>query len=159
VSSSWASSVIPAGRLRPVAGTRIHRSVHRCHRASRRPLRNHAGRKGSLTLAFDHRNFEASGGQPRQHEDAAGKLTDLLAANSLLAAHDAVDANRLGCIGICLGGGYVLRHSAFDPRIKALALVAAAFNDPHTMRRNLGAAAFRADGTVRRGCPTPVRHR
>lgn len=27
---------------------------------------------GYVTLAFDHRNFGASGGVPRQHEDAAG---------------------------------------------------------------------------------------
>ena len=102
---------------------------------------------GFVTLAFDHRNFGASGGQPRQHEDAAGKLTDLLAATSFLAAHDAVDADRLGCVGICLGGGYALRHSAFDPRIKALALVAAAFNDPYVMRRNLGTDAYRGEMT------------
>ena len=29
---------------------------------------------GLATLVFDHRNFGASGGEPRQHEDSAGKL-------------------------------------------------------------------------------------
>ena len=77
--------------------------------------------RGFVTLAFDHRNFGASGGTVRQHEDSAGKLADLRAATSFLAAHEAVDATRVGCVGICLGGGYALRHSAFDPRIKALA--------------------------------------
>jgi fermentation-respiration switch protein FrsA (DUF1100 family) len=99
---------------------------------------------GFVTLAFDHRNFGASDGRPRQHEDAAGKLDDLGAATSFLAAHDAVDRERLGCVGICMGGGYALRHSAFDPRIKALALVAAAFNDPAVMRRNIGDERYRA---------------
>lgn len=99
---------------------------------------------GFVTFAFDHRNFGASEGHLRQHEDAAGKLADLRAATSMLAAHEAVDASRIGCVGICLGGGYALRYSAFDPRIRALALVAAAFNDPKVMRRGMGDEAYRA---------------
>ena len=99
---------------------------------------------GFVTLVFDHRNFGASEGHVRQHEDPAGKLADLRAATSVLAAHDAVDASRIGCVGICLGGGYALKYSAFDPRIRALALVAAAFNDPKEMRRGMGDDAYRA---------------
>ena len=98
---------------------------------------------GLATLVFDHRNFGSSGGEPRQHEDSAGKLEDLRAATSALAAHPAVDAGRLGCIGICLGGGYALRHSAFDPRIRAAAFVAAAFNDPRAMRQGMGDDGYR----------------
>jgi fermentation-respiration switch protein FrsA (DUF1100 family) len=45
---------------------------------------------------------------------------------------------------VCLGGGYALRHSAFDPRIRALAVVAAAFNDPRAMREGMGTAGYRA---------------
>ena len=89
---------------------------------------------GFATLCFDHRNFGASGGEPRQHEDSAGKLEDLRGATSALAGQPLVDAGRLGCVGVCLGGGYALRHSAFDPRIRAVAFVAAAFNDPRAMR-------------------------
>jgi uncharacterized protein len=100
--------------------------------------------RGFVTLAFDHRNFGASGGDVRQHEDGAGKLADLRAATSFLAAQEAVNADRIGCVGICLGGGYALRHSGFDPRIKALGVVAAAFNDPKVMRANIGADAYRA---------------
>jgi uncharacterized protein len=98
---------------------------------------------GYATLAFDHRNFGASGGQVRQHEDSAGKLDDLRRATSYLAAHERVDEERLGCVGICLGGGYALKHSAFDPRIRALAAVAAAFNDPRAMREGMGADGYR----------------
>ncbi|MEL6893835.1 MAG: alpha/beta hydrolase [Actinomycetota bacterium] len=93
---------------------------------------------GFVTLAFDHRNFGASDGHRRQHEDPAGKLDDLVAATSFLANHDAVDADRIGCVGICMGGGYALKHSAFDRRINAVALVAAAFNDPKVMRSGIG---------------------
>lgn len=99
---------------------------------------------GFVTLVFDHRNFGASDGPVPQHEDSAGKLADLRAATSALAAIDVVDAGRIGCVGICLGGGYALKHTAFDPRIGALALVAAAFNDPRVMRRRMGDEAYRA---------------
>ena len=99
--------------------------------------------EGFVTLAFDHRNFGASGGSPRQHEDSAGKLEDLRYATSYLAARDEVDADRLGSVGVCLGGGYALRHAAFDPRIKAVAMVAAAFNSPQAMRDGMGAQHYR----------------
>lgn len=98
---------------------------------------------GFVTLAFDHRNFGTSGGRVRQHEDSAGKLEDLRYATSYLAAHDRVDEERLGCVGVCMGGGYALRHSAFDPRIRALAVVAAGFNDPHTMQESMGGQTYR----------------
>jgi uncharacterized protein len=99
--------------------------------------------RGFVTLAFDHRNFGASGGTRRQHEDGAGKLADLSAATSFLANHWAVDPDRIGCVGICMGGGYALKHAAFDRRIKALAVVAAAFNDPKVMRTNIGVDNYR----------------
>ena len=44
---------------------------------------------------------------------------------------------------MCLGGGYALRHSAFDPRIRAVAFVAAAFNDPRAMRQGMGTDGYR----------------
>ena len=98
---------------------------------------------GYVTLAFDHRGFGASDGNPRQHEDPAGKLNDLRDALSWLAAHPAVDADRLGCVGLCLGGGYGLRFAAFDPRVRALITVAGGYNDPHAMRAGMGADSYR----------------
>jgi fermentation-respiration switch protein FrsA (DUF1100 family) len=89
--------------------------------------------RGFVTLAIDHRNFGASQGTPRQHEDAT----------SYLRAHPAVDGDRVGCVGICLGASYALRHSAFDPRIRALAVIAGAYNNPVTMRSGLGAETYR----------------
>ena len=103
----------------------------------------HLARRGFATLAFDHRNFGASGGHRRQHEDPAGKLSDLSAATSFLANHESVDADRIGCVGICMGGGYALKHAAFDRRIKGLAVVAAAFNDPRVMRDSIGPDGYR----------------
>ncbi len=99
---------------------------------------------GYVTLAFDHRNFGASEGGPRQHEDPAGRLADLRDALSWLASRPEVDANRLGCVGVCLGGGYALRFAAFDPRIRALVTVAGGYNDPHAMRAGMGVESYRA---------------
>jgi hypothetical protein len=85
--------------------------------------------RGVTTLAFDHRGFGASGGR-RAHEDSQGKLADLRAAVGVLAAHPAVDADRIGAVGICLGGGYAVRAAATDPRIRAVVGVAGAYNSP-----------------------------
>lgn len=79
---------------------------------------------GFATLAFDHRNFGESGGSVRQHEDAAGKLTDLRAAVGLLQRRG---FNHIGLAGICLGAGYALTAAAQDPRVAAVACVAGAY--------------------------------
>ncbi len=83
--------------------------------------------EGFVGLAFDHRNFGESDGQIRQHEEPQKKLDDLAAAVAYLSSLDAVDKNRIGAVGICLGGSYALRFAGFDPRVKALANVGAAY--------------------------------
>jgi fermentation-respiration switch protein FrsA (DUF1100 family) len=99
-------------------------------------------RAGFATLAFDHRGFGESGGR-RQHEDSGGKLADLRSAVSALATHPQVDAERIGLVGVCLGAGYALRAAAFDPRVRAVAGVAGAYNDPRSFVRQLGADAYK----------------
>jgi fermentation-respiration switch protein FrsA (DUF1100 family) len=98
---------------------------------------------GYVTLAFDHRNFGESAGQPRRHEDPPGKLADLRAAVSFLRARPEVDPGRIGAIGICLGGGYALKFAAFDPRVKVFAGIAGAYNTPYAMRSGMGPAGYR----------------
>lgn len=98
---------------------------------------------GFATLAFDHRNFGESGGEPRQHEDPAGKLADLRDAVSFLSAQPGVDHDRIGICGVCLGGGYALRFAAFDPRVKAVVGIAGGYNDPAAMREAMGAEGYR----------------
>lgn len=108
--------------------------------------------RGVTTLAFDHRGFGESGGR-RAHEDSQGKLADLRAAVSLLAAHPAVDAARIGAVGVCLGGGYAVRAAAGDPRIRAVVGIAGGYNsparfaagDPDGYRRALGSFIERYD--------------
>jgi uncharacterized protein len=99
-------------------------------------------RRGVAALAFDHRNWGASEGTPRQHEDAAAKLADLRDAVGLLASSPEVDAKRIAVCGICLGGVYATLFAAFDPRVRALALIGAAYNQPAVMRERFGPASY-----------------
>jgi hypothetical protein len=96
-----------------------------------------------LTLAFDHRGFGESGGR-RQHEDSQGKLADLRAAVSALAAAAEVDSTRIGLVGICLGGGYAIRAAAQDPRVRAVAGIAGGYNSPAEMAASMGIGPYRA---------------
>jgi fermentation-respiration switch protein FrsA (DUF1100 family) len=100
--------------------------------------------EGFATLAFDHRNFGESEGSPRQHEDQAGKVADLRDAVSYLASRPEVDPDRIGVVGVCLGGAYAVRAAAFDPRVRAVAGIAAAYNSPRRLRDALGPEGFRA---------------
>lgn len=98
---------------------------------------------GFATLAFDHRGFGESGGR-RGHEDSQGKLADLRAAVEFLAGRAEVDAARIGLVGICLGGGYAVRAAAADPRVKAVAAIAGAYNSPVLMLQSMGVGPYRS---------------
>jgi uncharacterized protein len=98
---------------------------------------------GFVTLAFDHRNFGDSEGEPRQHEDSAGKLADLRDAVGYLTSLPIVDPDRVGVVGVCLGGGYAVRAAAFDPRVRAVAGVGGAYNSPYRLREAVGPDAYR----------------
>lgn len=100
-------------------------------------------RAGVATLAFDHRGFGESGGR-RGHEDSQGKLGDLRAAVGLLSRRAEVDRDRIGLVGICLGGGYAVRAAAFDPRVRAVVGIAGAYNSPAWFARQMGTGGYRA---------------
>ncbi|MEU6719996.1 alpha/beta hydrolase [Nonomuraea sp. NPDC046802] len=88
--------------------------------------------RGYVTLAFDHRNWGESEGTPRHDEDPQGKLRDLRGAVSYLRSRSEVAADRIGVVGICLGGGYALKFAAFDPRVRVFAGIAGAYHNPYT---------------------------
>jgi fermentation-respiration switch protein FrsA (DUF1100 family) len=98
---------------------------------------------GFVTLAFDHRGFGESGGR-RGHEDSQGKLDDLRSAVSLLASRPEVDSNRIGVVGICLGGGYAVRAAATDPRLRVAVGIAGAYNSPGWLVERMGIAPYQA---------------
>jgi uncharacterized protein len=99
-------------------------------------------REGYVTLALDHRHFGESDGTPRQHEDPAKKMEDFKNAISFLSSLNDVDKGRIGVCGISMGGGYMLQLSAFDRRIRAVAIVASGLNLGDTLLEMLGKDGF-----------------
>ncbi|MFD6394311.1 alpha/beta hydrolase [Nocardia sp. NPDC060259] len=85
--------------------------------------------RGYAALSFDFAGFGESGGEPRDVENPARKVSDIHHAVTFLAEHPAIDAGRLGALGICAGAMYMAENTADDPRIGALALVAPWLHD------------------------------
>lgn len=82
-------------------------------------------REGFVTLAFDASHYGESGGQPRDLEDPADRVKDIRSAIGYLSKLQQVDANRIGTLGVCAGGGYTLNEALTDFRVKAVASVVA----------------------------------
>ena len=78
---------------------------------------------GYVTLAFDASYYGESGGYPRRIESPEVRVEDFSAAVDFLTNHPAVDADRIGVIGICGGGCYSVSAAQIDHRIKALATI------------------------------------
>ena len=79
--------------------------------------------RGFLTLAFDLSYTGESSGEPRHVASPDINTEDFSAAVDFLTTLEAVDAERIGIIGICGFGGMGLNAAAMDTRIQATVAV------------------------------------
>jgi fermentation-respiration switch protein FrsA (DUF1100 family) len=89
---------------------------------------------GYITIAADAAYQGASGGEPRHTDKPAYRIEDIHGMADFITRYAGVDANRLGVLGICGGGGYTLKAAQSDKRFKAVATLSM-FNSGE-VRRN-----------------------
>ena len=76
---------------------------------------------GYITMAADASYQGASGGEPRHTDNPAYRTEDIRGMADFITKYAGVDANRLGVLGICGGGGYTIKAVQTDKRFKAVA--------------------------------------
>ncbi|MBS1488850.1 MAG: alpha/beta hydrolase [Bacteroidetes bacterium] len=90
--------------------------------------------KGYIAIAADAAYQGASGGEPRHTDKPVFRTEDIHGMADFITQYAGVDANRLGALGICGGGGYTLKAAQSDKRFKAVATLSM-FNSG-VVRRN-----------------------
>ena len=84
--------------------------------------------RGFVTLAFDHRTYGESEGEPRHYENPYMKIEDAKTAVSYIGSLNCVDSTRIGMLGLCNGGGFGAAAAIYDRRVKAYASVSGLFD-------------------------------
>jgi fermentation-respiration switch protein FrsA (DUF1100 family) len=79
--------------------------------------------EGFVTLSLDLSFWGESEGQPRNAVSPDIYTEDFSAAVDFLGTRPFVDKDRIGAIGICGSGSFVISAAKIDPRIKAIATV------------------------------------
>lgn len=90
--------------------------------------------EGFITIAADAAYQGASGGEPRHTDKPAFRTDDIRGMADFITRYPGVDANRLGVLGICGGGGYTLKAAQSDKRFRAVSTLSM-FNSGQ-VRRN-----------------------
>ncbi|OOG86173.1 hypothetical protein B0E42_11750 [Pseudomonas sp. A25(2017)] len=79
--------------------------------------------RGFVTLSLDLSFWGESEGRPRNAVSPDIYAEDFSAAVDFLSAQPFVDRERIGAIGICGSGSFVISAAKIDPRMKAIATV------------------------------------
>ncbi len=99
----------------------------------------HLAERGYVALAFDASCQGESGGEPRFAEVPTARVEDIRCAVDFLTTLGYVDAERIGVLGVCAGGGYAVNAAMTEHRIKAVGTVVAI---------NIGRARRQGGGAV-----------
>ena len=102
---------------------------------------------GYTVLTFDSRGFgesDAAPRRPRWHYDPNEIIQDFCNAVSYVLTRPDVDPDRVGVVGVCMGGGYAVSVGARDKRVKAVASVAGGYDIGGTFQQFLGVDGFAA---------------
>lgn len=78
---------------------------------------------GFVVIVPDASTQGGSGGEPRWIEDPEQRVKDYRDVVDFAQTLSYVDANRIGMLGICGGGGYSVKATIQDKRIKALVTI------------------------------------
>lgn len=89
---------------------------------------------GYITITADAAYQGASGGEPRHTDKSKFRTEDISGMADYISQYPGVDANRIGALGICGGGGYTLKAVQSDKRFKVVATLSM-FNSGE-VRRN-----------------------
>ena len=81
----------------------------------------HLAEQGYITIAMDASYQGASGGEPRSVDKPQYRIEDIHGAVDFITQYPGVDAERLGLLGICGGGGYSLAAAQSDTRFDSIA--------------------------------------
>lgn len=81
--------------------------------------------QGFVTIAYDASYQGESTGEPRQLENPYIRTEDVSAVIDYLTTLSYVDAEKIGGMGICAGGGYMANAAINDRRLKAIGTVSA----------------------------------
>ena len=90
--------------------------------------------KGYITIAADASYQGASEGMPRNVDKPQFRTEDIHGMVDYISRYPGVDADRIGALGICGGGGYTLNAAKSEKRFKAVATLSM-FNSGQ-VRRN-----------------------
>ncbi len=83
----------------------------------------HMAERGFVTLSIDLSFWGESAGEPRNAVSAEIYAEDFSAAVDYLGTRPLVDRERIGAIGICGSGSFVISAAKIDPRIRAVATI------------------------------------
>lgn len=83
-------------------------------------------KEGFVVIAFDASYQGSSGGEPRLIEDPGQRVEDFRQVVDYLVTLPYVDAERIGTLGICGGGGYAISATKSERRLKAVASITGA---------------------------------